>query len=27
MSKTEEVGGFFCGYLTDEAWHYRSDDG
>ena len=24
---TEEVGGFFCGYLTDEAWHYRTDDG
>jgi hypothetical protein len=24
---TEEVGGFFCGYLTDEVRHYRSDDG
>jgi hypothetical protein len=24
---TEEVGGFFCGYLTDEAWHYRTNDG
>jgi hypothetical protein len=24
---TEEVGGYFCGYLTDEAWHYRTDDG
>ena len=24
---TEEVGGFFCGFLTDEAWHYRTDDG
>jgi len=24
---TEEVGGFLCGYLTDEVWHYRSDDG
>ena len=24
---TEVVGGYFCGYLTDEAWHYRSDDG
>ena len=24
---TEEVGGFFCGYLTDEAWQYRTDDG
>ena len=23
---TEEVGGFFCGYLTDKAWHYRTDD-
>ena len=23
---TEEVGGFFCGYLTDEVWHYRSGD-
>ena len=22
----EEVGGFFCGYLTDGAWHYRTDD-
>ena len=20
---TEEVGGFFCGYLTTEVWHYR----
>lgn len=19
----EEMGGFFCGYLTDEVWHYR----
>jgi hypothetical protein len=24
---TSEVGGFFCGYLTDEVWHYRTDDG
>jgi hypothetical protein len=25
---TEEVGGFFCGYLTDEVWDYdRSNDG
>ncbi len=23
---TEEVGGFFCGYLTDEVWNYRTDD-
>ena len=21
---SEEIGGFFCGYLTDEAWHYRT---
>jgi hypothetical protein len=21
---TEEVGGFFCGYLTDEVWRYRT---
>jgi hypothetical protein len=20
---TEEVGGYFCGYLSDEVWHYR----
>jgi hypothetical protein len=24
---TEEVGGFFCGYLTEEVWHHRTDDG
>jgi hypothetical protein len=24
---TEEVGGFFCGYLTDEAWRYRTNGG
>jgi hypothetical protein len=24
---TEEVGGFFCGYLSGEAWRYRTDDG
>ena len=23
---SEEMGGFFCGYLTDEVWHYRTDD-
>jgi hypothetical protein len=23
---TEEVGGFFCGYLTDEVWRYRTAD-
>jgi hypothetical protein len=22
---TQEVGGFFCGYLSDEVWHYRTD--
>jgi hypothetical protein len=22
---TEELGGFFCGYLTNEVWHYRTD--
>ena len=25
-SGTEELGGVFCGYLTDEVWHYRADD-
>ncbi|MDQ3832950.1 MAG: hypothetical protein M3315_04825 [Actinomycetota bacterium] len=20
---TEDVGGFFCGYLSDEVWHHR----
>ena len=24
---SDEVGGYFCGYLTDEVWHNRSDDG
>ena len=23
----KEVRGLFCGYLTDEAWRYRIDDG
>ncbi len=23
---TEEIGDFFCGYLSDEAWHYRTGD-
>ena len=23
---TDEVGGYLCGYLTDEAWGYRTDD-
>ena len=22
---TEEIGGVFCGYLTDEPWHSRTD--
>ena len=22
---SEAVGGFFCGYLTDEVWHHRTD--
>ena len=22
---TEEIGGIFCGYLTDEVWRYRTD--
>ena len=22
----EEAGGVFCGYLSDEVWHYRADD-
>jgi hypothetical protein len=21
-----EVGGFFCGYLTDEAWQWETED-
>ncbi len=21
---TDEVGGYFCGYLTDKVWHYRT---
>ena len=21
---TEEVGGYFCGYLSDEVWRYRT---
>ena len=24
---TEEVGGFFCGYLSDEVWHSRTEAG
>jgi hypothetical protein len=23
----EQIGGYFCGYLTDEIWHYRTDGG
>ncbi|MDQ3284709.1 MAG: hypothetical protein M3P92_03195 [Actinomycetota bacterium] len=26
-SGSEEVGGYFCGYLTDEVWSRRTDDG
>ncbi len=22
----EHLGGVFCGYLSDEVWHYRTDD-
>jgi len=22
----EHLGGVFCGYLTDEVWHYRTAD-
>ena len=22
---SEEAGGFFCGYLTNEVWHYRTN--
>jgi hypothetical protein len=22
---TQEVGGCFCGYLTTDVWHYRTD--
>ncbi len=22
---SEEVCGFFCGFLSDEVWHYRTD--
>ena len=25
--ESEAVGGFFCGYLPDEVWHSRTDDG
>ena len=23
--ETAVVGGYFCGYLTDEVWHYRAE--
>ena len=26
-SGTEEAGGFFCGYPTDEVWSCRTDNG
>ena len=22
---TKEIGGFFCGYLTDKVWRYRTN--
>ncbi len=25
-SETEELDGFFCGYLSDEVWNYRTSD-
>jgi hypothetical protein len=25
--RAEEVGGFFCGYLPDEVWSRRTDEG
>ena len=24
---TQEVGGYFCGYLPGEVWRYTTDDG
>jgi hypothetical protein len=24
---TEEIGGYFCGYLSDEVWRHRHDGG
>ena len=24
---TEEIGGYFCGYLTDEVWRHRHGGG
>ncbi len=24
---SEEIGGFFCGYLSDEVWRYRANNG
>jgi hypothetical protein len=26
-ARAERAGGFCCGYLTDEVWHYKTDDG
>ncbi len=23
----EQIGGYFCGYLADEVWHYRTAKG
>ena len=25
--RTDEMGGFFCGYLPGEVWRYKTDDG
>jgi hypothetical protein len=24
---SDEVGGFFCGYVSDEVWKHRAEDG
>ncbi len=24
---SEEIGGFFCGYLSDDVWRYRTNGG
>lgn len=25
-TEVEHLGGYFCGFLTDEVWHYRTDN-
>ncbi len=25
--RSEEIGGFFCGYLSNEVWRYRANNG